>query len=264
MTDTATIEFNTRIAHPIRYCENTAGYALSRNCVPRAIAIAGQAAGLTGYDQRSVIASLTSDQRAWIAAGRTKTARAVRRKNLTARTMSARSGTYLEVSRAWLTKRGWTRQGYRSGELTVAGLPTYGVFIVKIRKHLMALIDGVIHDGYDSRVRPESERFGPAVPRTVFALWSPPCSTVTVRLGNRWVEEAESRGLDIGTVVRRTKTITILAMTRGQYSEAVSAADCDATVFGSGSIDYAADYRWLGRAAARASTSLARQSPEWA
>lgn len=164
-----------RLAWPIRLVIATAGYAVSRNCVPRAIALAGQALGLEGYEQDEVIRSLTEAQRNWIATSRSKAAQRARSRKPTKASQSARNGTYKPVSRKWLAERGWTYQGYRSGTLTVADLPTEGIYIVKVRKHLMALIDGAIHDGYDSRIRkahPEGK--WEAAPKAVYGIWTPP------------------------------------------------------------------------------------------
>ena len=57
-------------------------------------------------------------------------------------------------------------------------------------------------------------------------------TTITVKLGNVWCDDALDRELDIGTVVRRTKRLTTLEMTPEQLAEAISAADYDEWAFG--------------------------------
>ena len=116
------------------------------DCVTRAIAIA------TGMPYREVYNELQARQAAWIATSRSAKAR--RDRGRTTR-RSIRTGVYAEVYKPWLAELGWVwtpTMAIGSGttvHLAGAELPA-GRIIARCSKHLAAVIDGVVHDTYDS------------------------------------------------------------------------------------------------------------------
>jgi len=132
----------------------------ARDCVTRAIAIA------TGRPYKDVYAEINA-----AAIGE----RGGKRKS------SARTGVHKRTTRKYLESLGWkwtpTMQ-IGSGckvHLCANELPK-GRLIVKVSKHLTAVIDGLIHDTYD----PSRDGL-----RCVYGYWSPPKSPVARRRTTR-------------------------------------------------------------------------------
>lgn len=66
----------------------------------------------------------------------------------------SQTGVYSETQSRLLTALGWvwvpkTGRGRRKMYLTTGALPT-GTLIVSLNEHLVAVIDGILHDTYDS------------------------------------------------------------------------------------------------------------------
>lgn len=116
------------------------------DCVTRAIAIA------TGHDYREVYDALAAGMKAL---GDPK---------------SARNGVRREVYDAYLFGEGWTwtpTMSIGSGctvHLTPDELPD-GKLVVRVSKHMTAVIDGVLHDTFDCSRGGE---------RCVYGYWQPP------------------------------------------------------------------------------------------
>jgi hypothetical protein len=113
------------------------------DCVVRAIAI-----GL-GLDYSEVYAELYRRAEAFGASGRSRVARAVARKP------SPRLGVHRKVYQPYLLELGWewvptmavgagTQLHLHQGEL-----PEHGTFIVRLSRHLSAVVDGVVQDTHD-------------------------------------------------------------------------------------------------------------------
>lgn len=112
------------------------------DCVVRAIAIAGRLSYTTVYND------LHEANTTFAATKRCRTA-----KKLKARGMSPRDGNFKKVYGQYLAKLGWTwtptmliGQGCKV-HLAAGELPT-GRLIVQLSGHLMAVIDGVMHDTF--------------------------------------------------------------------------------------------------------------------
>lgn len=114
------------------------------DCVPRAIAIA------SGLPYRQVYDELQGIQRDWMGASRSRAAREARDR----RSKSVRDGTWPDAYKPYLALLGWTRtstMAIGSGvtvHLATGELPM-GRLIVQVSKHLVAVIDGVVHDTHD-------------------------------------------------------------------------------------------------------------------
>jgi hypothetical protein len=117
------------------------------DCVTRAIAIA------TGKPYQEVYDALHAENREYAKAHRGRVAEKIARgKGLSGTT--PRNGVYKEVSRPYLTALGWKwtpTMGIGSGckvHLRADELPS-GRLIVKVSRHMVAVIDGVVHDTYE-------------------------------------------------------------------------------------------------------------------
>lgn len=106
------------------------------DCVVRAIAIAAQKPYQEVYDAVNVLAQFEPPSK--------------RRR----RRSSARTGVYRVTSDRYLTRLGWTWHAtMRIGQgckvhLRAEELPV-GRLIVRVSKHMVAVVDGVIHDTHD-------------------------------------------------------------------------------------------------------------------
>lgn len=123
-----------------------AGYkGKAGDCVVRAIVIA------SGADYHAVYDELGDRTYAWMTTSRTRAARAAR-----ARGKSPRDGVYAEVYRPYLIDHGfvWVPTMHIGSGTTVhlaAGELPDGRLIVRCSHHLVAVINGVVHDTHDSR-----------------------------------------------------------------------------------------------------------------
>jgi len=137
------------------------------DCVTRAIAIA------TGQDYETVRSDLMDTTEKIRAKSK---ARHIKR----LKSNSVRDGVHKEIYVDYLKSLGWTRTAcIKVGskdrkKLTTNNLPK-GNVIVEVQKHLMASIDHVVHDAFDSREtniwennRPTSRK----QPRTIVAYWT--------------------------------------------------------------------------------------------
>ena len=121
-----------------------AGYrGITGDCVVRSIAIATEKPYQEVYD------ALFEAQRELGESGRCRKARRV-----ASRGASPRSGVFDKVYRPYLERLGWRwvptmqiGQGCKV-HLRAAELPS-GRLIVRVSKHMVAVIDGIIHDAYD-------------------------------------------------------------------------------------------------------------------
>lgn len=113
------------------------------DCVTRAIAIA------TGLPYNDVRTGLMDGVKTFRLNSRAKHARKLR-------SSSVFSGVHREVYQKFLTDLGWTwKPTMKIGEgckvhLTADELPK-GNLIVRVSKHMVAVIDGVVHDNHDCR-----------------------------------------------------------------------------------------------------------------
>jgi hypothetical protein len=139
-----------------------AGYkGQAGDCVTRAIAIA------TGKPYQEVYAALWEGNRQYASTHRGRVARKIRRGGGRSGT-TPRNGIYKVISRGYLESLGWhwtptmhVGQGCQV-HLRADELPK-GRLVVRLSKHLCAVIDGVIHDTY------EDSRAGT---RCVYGYWS--------------------------------------------------------------------------------------------
>lgn len=129
----------------------------AEDCVCRSIAIA------TEIPYADVYAKLTDLKQGWLA-----TSRAAHAKRLAAQgKTTARTGSFRESYAPWLESLGWSWRATMSigggcrVHLRADELPT-GRLIVRVSRHLVAVIDGVIHDTHDP------SRDGT---RCVYGLW---------------------------------------------------------------------------------------------
>lgn len=113
------------------------------DCVTRAIAIA------TEIPYQQVYDALRARAETYAASHRSRTAR-----QIALRGSSPRDGVFSEISRSYLLELGWARQPTMqigSGckvHLRADELPS-GRLIVNVSRHLVAVINGVIHDTHD-------------------------------------------------------------------------------------------------------------------
>lgn len=113
-------------------------------CVPRAIAIA------LDLNYRETHTTLEAAQQEWATTGRTSRAKR-RAKGKTI----AQEGVHKPVYTAFLAERGWHHVSLmevgkqRDRNPRFVDLPTSGTIIANVSKHLVAVIDGVIHDTHD-------------------------------------------------------------------------------------------------------------------
>lgn len=127
-----------------------AGYkGLVRDCVTRAIAIAGELPYQEVYDLVNAAGNAEPSTRRYKRGdGTWGTAIRMRRS-------AARTGVLKKTSRQILTDLGWKwtpLMGIGTGckvHLAEGELPTEGRLILKLSKHLCAVIDGVVHDTGD-------------------------------------------------------------------------------------------------------------------
>jgi hypothetical protein len=117
------------------------------DCVTRAIAIA------TNKPYQEVYDALRAENREYARAHRGRVAKKIARgKGLSGTT--PRSGVYKEVSRPYLIALGWKwtpTMSIGTGckiHLRAGELPS-GRLIVKVSRHMVAVIDGVLHDTHD-------------------------------------------------------------------------------------------------------------------
>ena len=137
------------------------------DCVTRAIAIA------TGKDYLEVRKELMDAKKNWMENSRSRHAKRTK-------SSSVRNGTPKDVWRPYLESLGWERKTLikfgdpERKELTKESVPE-GIAIVEVRKHIMAVIDHVVHDSWDSR---ETKIWDDGVPteatkpRTINAYWT--------------------------------------------------------------------------------------------
>ena len=131
------------------------------DCVPRAIAIA------TGKPYREVYDELHRRTKLWHDTSRSRAARESRARQRP----SPRTGTYVEVYKPYIEDvLGWVWTPTKFiGDSTVVHLNAdelpKGRLIAKCSKHLVAVVDGVIHDIYDPSREGE---------RMVYGHWSAP------------------------------------------------------------------------------------------
>ena len=151
-----------------------AGYAGSTgDCVTRAISIALQ----QDYEHiRQELMSATADFR------RTSRKKSARKRT----TNSVFNGVPPDVYRRWLENRGWTltscqQVGHPSSVRMIADHLPRGRIIVRLRKHLVAVIDHTVHDTHRSHTRAGWTEMpngaflidqGVQVPRTVYGYWT--------------------------------------------------------------------------------------------
>jgi len=133
------------------------------DCVVRAIAIAG------GMDYREVYDEMYARQRAFFARTRSKRVKYTRTGK--ARTGSPREGIYSDVYKPYLAELGWVwtptmtiGSGVRM-HVSWAELPDEPIMILRLSKHLCAVINGVVRDTLD----PSREGM-----RAVYGYWTPP------------------------------------------------------------------------------------------
>lgn len=135
------------------------------DCGVRAIAI------VTGEAYGDVYRELRRDAKEW--PGRGKGAQAIR-------ATSPRTGIYREQMHKFMSARGWKKVSGRM-RLDDPNLPKTAV--LSVRKHFVAIVDGVIHDTFDSRFTQGGMLVAKpgggyeelkSVPRTVFSHWVPP------------------------------------------------------------------------------------------
>ena len=129
------------------------------DCVTRAIVLAG------GYDYREVYDELAERREVWVEKSRSRVARREAASKKPKRTAS--HGMPHPVWKRYLEERGWTKQsvmGIGTGTRMWSDetLPATGTYIVQTRRHLIAVVDGVLRDTWDSRGR------------GVYSLWWPP------------------------------------------------------------------------------------------
>jgi hypothetical protein len=113
-------------------------------CVPRAIAIA------TGKPYREVHDALTAATLHYVKRRRNRVAGWIKRSR-GGRSFDPANGSYREIYRPYLESIGWqfTSTKDRKVHLRADELPS-GRVIVEIHQHLVAVIDGVIRDTFDS------------------------------------------------------------------------------------------------------------------
>lgn len=113
------------------------------DCVPRAIAIA------TGLSYQRVYDDLTERNAAFVQ-GRSRVAKRLKARGNT----SPRDGVFKDVYRPYLESLGWEfvpTMGFGTGcqvHLRPEELPK-GRIIVRLSRHLAAVVDGALHDTYD-------------------------------------------------------------------------------------------------------------------
>lgn len=114
----------------------------TRDCVPRAIAIA------TGLPYREIYDELSRRQKAYYTKKlRESTPRYRRFWERRLKQYSARNGVRNEVWRPYLKSLGWQPSvGYR----WIEDFPSTGTFIILQHKHMVTIKDGVLYDTYDS------------------------------------------------------------------------------------------------------------------
>lgn len=133
------------------------------DCVVRAIVIAGR----LGY--ADVYAELMLRQGEWYKRSRSRRARGLRAKGTAGQHATPRTGVMAQVYRPWLAERGWAwtpTMTIGSGcttHPTPAEVPAEGRHVLRISKHLSALIDGTIRD-----------LWLPGADRCVYGYWTAP------------------------------------------------------------------------------------------
>ena len=137
------------------------------DCVTRAIAIA------TCLPYRDVYDDLAARYRAWA----TNPRRSRRQTHTPAgnrRTATPRDGVPRQVFDAWLADHGWVwhpKMTVGSGcqvHLAVGEIPATGPLVVRLSKHLAAVVDGVVYDNHDP---------GRDGTRCVYGWWAPPTTS---------------------------------------------------------------------------------------
>tara|TARA_R100000808_G_C2152941_1_gene162742 strand:- start:737 stop:1273 length:537 start_codon:yes stop_codon:yes gene_type:complete len=139
----------------------------ARDCVTRAIAVA------EGRDYNEVREELMAAKKHWMETSRSKAAKR-------AKSTSVRNGTPHDVYRPYLEARGWERKslikfGDPSRKELIKEEVPMGTVIVEIPKHIMAVIDHVVNDAWDSRetkVWVDGEPTEETKPRTMTSYWT--------------------------------------------------------------------------------------------
>ena len=114
------------------------------DCVPRAIAIA------TGRSYQQVYDELTVLTSAFVNGSRSRAAKKIKTRGH----VTPRNGVFKDVYRPYLESLGWEfvpTMGFGTGcqvHMRANELPK-GRIIVRVSRHLAAVIDGVLHDTYD-------------------------------------------------------------------------------------------------------------------
>ena len=150
----------------------------TRDCVTRAIAIALK------QDYETTRRQLMAAMAAFGAGSRSRAAR-----NRTSN--SVFNGVPADVYRPWLQDRGWSLTGCQQvGHPSIVRMVRQhlprGTIIVRLRKHLVTVIDHTVHDTHRSHTRDEWVEMpngafligqGVQVPRTVYGYWTHPDHT---------------------------------------------------------------------------------------
>lgn len=93
---------------------------------------------------------------------------------------SARNGVFRETWKEYLNDIGWKKHstcGFGKGvqcHLTADELPS-GIVIVEVARHLVCVIDGVVHDTYDSSCKQYYDTLGNLITnnrRAVYGYWT--------------------------------------------------------------------------------------------
>lgn len=93
---------------------------------------------------------------------------------------SARNGVFRETWKEFLADLGWEKHStceFGKGvqcHLTADELPS-GIVIVEVARHLVCVIDGVVHDTYDSSCKQYYDTFGNLITnnrRAVYGYWT--------------------------------------------------------------------------------------------
>lgn len=117
------------------------------DCVTRAIAIA------TGSDYQQVYDDLYERQREWAHSSRSRTAKRLRKRNNGTPRLGVMRAVYepylLEEHDFIWTPKMQVGQGV-THHVAVGEVPMQGPVILRLSRHLSAVVDGVLHDTYDT------------------------------------------------------------------------------------------------------------------
>lgn len=158
---------------PVEYQYNDGGRAEAGfkgnadDCVTRAIAIA------TKKPYQDVRKELMECKKKWMNTSRSRHAKSCK-------TSSVRNGTERDVWKPYLESLGWVKHNQikfgssNRKELVKENLPE-GTVIVQVRKHIMTVIDHVVHDTWDSRetnVWDDGRPTNATKPKTIISYWT--------------------------------------------------------------------------------------------